>query len=205
MNPKHPLYKALQGKRLVLGSKSPRRVQLLSELGLEFEVRPSDAEESYSNTLAPQDVPCYLALQKADALRPTLLANELLLTADTIVVHEGKVLGKPNNLEAAKNYLKELSGSWHTVITGFALTTLTKQSSVSVQSEIRFWELTEEDIEYYTTNYEVMDKAGAYGVQDWIGLIGVAELRGSYHNVMGLPTATIYHQIKKFCEAEGQL
>ena len=201
----HPLAKSLKGKRLILGSKSPRRAQLLGELGLDYEIRPSDAEEEIDLTLAPEDVPSSLALQKANALRSTLSSDELLLTADTIVIHNGKILGKPRDISTAQAYLKELSGSWHTVITGFALTSIDKQISHSVQSEIRFLPLTEEEIEYYTTYYEVTDKAGAYGVQDWIGLMGVAELKGSYHNVMGLPTASIYHLIKKFCEENEQL
>lgn len=196
----HPLAESLKGRKLVLGSKSPRRVQLLQELGLDFEVRPSDADEQFSEDLSPYEIPIFLSELKARSLIHTLSSDELLITADTIVIHDDKVLGKPKDIEDAKAYLRSLSDSWHSVITGYTLTTKEKQFSESVRSEILFMKLTESEIEYYTQTYEVLDKAGAYGVQDWIGLMGVSEIKGSYHNVMGLPTCSIYHRLKKFLE-----
>lgn len=196
----HPLAKELKEWKLVLGSKSPRRIQLLRELGLDFTVRPSDADEIPPKGLCPSEVPSFLSELKAKALRPHLAQDELLITADTIVIHKDQILGKPQNIEEAKAYLTSLSEDWHTVITSYTLSTKDQQVSESISSEIFFTKLTEDEIEYYISKNEVLDKAGAYGVQDWIGLIGVTELRGSYHNVMGLPTASIYHRLKKFLE-----
>lgn len=199
----HPLFNGLKERKIVLGSQSPRRVQLLQELGLEFEIRPSDTDEIIPMGLPLDAVPAQLAKQKAEALLKTLAKDEILITADTIVIHKDRFLGKPNNKEEAKRYLRELSDSHHTVITGYAITTSDRQIIESVKSEIKFGILTENEINYYIEYYEVLDKAGAYGVQDWIGLIGVTEIKGSYHNVMGLPTASLYHRLKKFLE-EGK-
>lgn len=198
MDRQHPLDTLLAKWRLVLGSKSPRRVELLTELGLDFEVRPSHFDEQHGAEVAPRELPLLLAQGKARDLRGSLATDELLITADTIVILDDEVIEKPRNLEEAADFLRRLSGHWHQVVTAFVLTTAGHQASESVESEILFAPLTEEEIAYYLSRYEVLDKAGAYGVQDWIGLIGVREIRGSYHNVMGLPTSVLYHQLKEF-------
>ena len=198
INKKHPLNALLHGWRLVLGSKSPRRVELLKQLGLKFETRPSHFDEQHSDDLPPEDLALFLAKGKAEDLRRELEQDELLITADTIVILDGEVIEKPHSLEEAAHFLRRLSGRWHQVVTAFVLTTTEHQVSESVESEIHFAPLSEEEIAYYLSHYEVMDKAGAYGVQDWIGLIGVSEIRGSYHNVMGLPTSLLYHRLKDF-------
>lgn len=194
----HPLSTLLAGKKLILGSRSPRRVQLLKELGLTFECRVSDAPEEHDNEIEASKVPELLALRKAKWLMNELSPDELLITADTIVILDHKIIEKPTDLSEAKQFLSRLSDRWHTVITGYALSSTTRQISESVESKIRFGPLEDGEIEYYLSQYEVLDKAGAYGVQDWIGLIGVMELQGSYHNVMGLPTAKLYQSLKDF-------
>ncbi|MDD7558370.1 MAG: Maf family protein [Porphyromonas somerae] len=194
----HPLEARLRGLHIILGSQSPRRVELLKQLGLTFEVRPSYAPEDHIEVQDPHEVPLVLATRKAEFLLPQLHPNDLLITADTVVVLEGQILEKPHSLEEAATYLNRLSGKWHQVITGYCLTMSERQFRASVTSDILFDHLTEEEISYYVTRYEVLDKAGAYGIQDWIGLIGVKEIQGSYHNVMGLPTAHLYQHLKKF-------
>ena len=146
----------------------------------------------------PFEVPQLLASRKAEFLLPQLMPNDLLITADTVVVLEGQILEKPHSLEEAVTYLNRLSGKWHQVITGYCLTMLERRFKASVSSRILFDQLTVEEVDYYVSQYEVLDKAGAYGIQDWIGLIGVKEIQGSYHNVMGLPTAHLYQHLKEF-------
>lgn len=194
----HPLEARLRGLHIILGSQSPRRVELLKQLGLTFEVRPSHAPEDHIEVQDPHEVPLVLASRKAEFLLPQLHPNDLLITADTVVVLEGQILEKPHSLDEAVTYLNRLSGKWHQVITGYCLTMSERQFRASVTSDILFDHLTEEEISYYANQYEVLDKAGAYGIQDWIGLIGVKEIQGSYHNVMGLPTAHLYQHLKKF-------
>lgn len=198
MDRQHPLDSLLGTWRLVLGSKSPRRVDLLKELGLDFEVRPSHFDEQHGAEISPRELPLLLAQGKAQDLRASLAHDELLITADTIVILDGEVIEKPRNLEEAASFLRRLSGRWHQVVTAFVLATTLQQTSESVESEILFAPLTDEEIAYYLSRCEVLDKAGAYGVQDWIGLVGVREIRGSYHNVMGLPTSVLYHRLKDF-------
>lgn len=198
MDKSHPLAHLLEGKRIVLGSESPRRIEILSQLGLPFECRPSHAPEDHDKYTKAEDVPQLLAHRKAEYLRSTLAPNELLITADTIVILGEEIIEKPKNLADAKCFLEKLSGQWHKVITGYCILSHDKEYQASVESSIRFAELHPDEIEYYITRYQVLDKAGAYGIQDWIGLIGVAEIRGSYHNVMGLPSAHLYSNLKKF-------
>lgn len=193
----HPLDKLLRGRKLVLGSQSPRRVQLLRDLGLTFDVRPSGADETHPEHIEAEHIPLELAKRKALALLP-LAAGEILLTADTVVLMDGELIEKPCDIDEANQFLHRLSGRWHSVVTGYALTTDTAQVTGEVRSEIHFATLTDDEIEYYLTNYQVLDKAGAYGIQDWIGLIGVSEVRGSYNNVIGLPTTHIYQTLKSF-------
>lgn len=195
----HPIQKLLEGKRLILGSQSPRRIQLLKDLGLSFEVHPSGADETHPKDIAPEHIPLELAKRKAEALMP-LYGTDVLLTADTVVLMDGELLEKPKDIEEAKLFLSRLSGRWHSVVTGYTLTCGERQLTGEVRSEIHFTTLSEDEINYYVSHYQVLDKAGAYGIQDWIGLIGVSEVRGSYNNVIGLPTTYIYQSLKKLLE-----
>ena len=177
---------------IILASNSPRRKELLGGLDLEYEVRVVPGiEENYPNELTPEQIPQYLACQK-------LSVGEMLITADTVVVLDGEVLGKPADEAEAKAMLAKLSGKTHTVVTGVALTTLAKQHAFHVLTEVTFKQFTPQEIDYYVTTYRPLDKAGAYGIQEWIGFIGVTALKGSFFNVMGLPVQRIYEEIFKF-------
>lgn len=191
----HPLHQLLEGRRIVLGSQSPRRVQLLRDLGLDFEVRPSGADESHPTHISSEHIPLELAKRKATALMP-IASDEILLTADTVVLLDDQLIEKPHDLQEARQFLHRLSDHWHTVITGYTLTHGSQQVTGEVRSDIHFAPLDDREIDYYIGHYQVLDKAGAYGIQDWIGLIGVSEVRGSYNNVIGLPTTHIYHALK---------
>ena len=196
----HPLARAMEGHRLILGSKSPRRVALLKGLGFDFEVRPSDADESHPDDVAPDALPLILAKRKAEALTGTLAETDLLITADTIVALDGRVLEKPETIDRAKSFLRELSGKWHTVYTGYCVRMGRKEISGTVETKIHFCPLTGREIDYYLSRYEVLDKAGAYGIQDWIGLVAADDVRGSYNNVIGLPTSYIYRAIAELSD-----
>ena len=184
--------------KLLLGSQSPRRKELLAGLGCTFECRTADTEETYPDSLQGEEIPIYLSRLKADALRNTLHDDELLITADTIVWHKDEVLGKPHDAEDAIRMLRSLSGETHKVITGVTLTSWQKQSSCASMTEVRFSQLTEEEINYYVKRFMPLDKAGAYGIQEWIGFIGVEHINGSYFNVMGLPVQRLYQELKKW-------
>jgi septum formation protein len=189
----------LKKYRLILASNSPRRKELLAGLGLDYEVRTlPDVDESYPESLQGGDIPLYISRMKADAYKPMLQPDELMITADTIVWMDGMVLGKPRNKLGAIEMLRQLSGGVHYVYTGVSITTQTRQESFYVATEVRFANLTDEEIEYYVDTYQPMDKAGAYGVQEWIGYIGVENIQGSYFNVMGLPVQRLYTELKKF-------
>ena len=166
---------------------------------MDYEVRTlPDVDESYPETLQGADIPLYISRMKADAYKPMLQPDELMITADTIVWMDGMVLGKPRNRFGAIEMLRQLSGHTHQVFTGVTITTATRQHSFSVATEVRFANLTDEEIVYYVDTYQPMDKAGAYGVQEWIGYIGVENIKGSYFNVMGLPVQRLYTELKKF-------
>lgn len=184
--------------RLILASSSPRRQQLMREAGFDFEVRLREVPEVYPDDLPVEQVPEYLARLKASAFKGDLQENELLITADTIVSIHGKVVGKPRDREHAVEMLRELSGNRHTVISGLCLTTNREQRSCSVRTDVFFRELTEEEIVYYVDRYRPLDKAGAYGIQEWIGYVGIEKIDGSFYNVMGLPVQTLYRQLKDF-------
>ena len=189
----------LKKYRLILASNSPRRKELLAGLGVDYEVRTlPDVDESYPETLQGADIPLYISRMKADAYKPMLQPDELMITADTIVWMDGMVLGKPRNRFGAIEMLRQLSGHTHQVFTGVTITTATRQHSFSVGTEVRFANLTDEEIVYYVDTYQPMDKAGAYGVQEWIGYIGVENISGSYFNVMGLPVQRLYTELKNF-------
>ena len=181
--------------KIVLASNSPRRRELLAGLGLEYEVRTLPGlDESYPDGLQMEEIPRYISRKKAAAY--TLRADELLITADTIVYLDGEVLGKPADETDAIRMLRKLSGRTHQVVTGITLTTVQMQHSFSSVSQVTFATLTESEIQYYVTNYHPLDKAGAYGIQEWIGYIGVTSLQGSYFNVMGLPVQRLYTEMK---------
>lgn len=185
--------------RILLASNSPRRRELLSGLGLTYEVVAlPEIDESYPPTLQGAEIPTYIAGQKARAYEKLMTPDTLLITADTIVWLDGKVYGKPADAQEARTMLKELSGKTHTVITGMALTTHDRQQAFAVESYVTFAPLDDEEIEYYIDRYKPFDKAGAYGIQEWIGYIGVTALEGSYFNVMGLPVQRLYKELKQW-------
>lgn len=191
----------LKKYKVILASNSPRRKELLSGLGVPYEVRTlPDVDESYPDTLTGADIPLYIAREKADAYRALMKPDELMITADTIVWLDGKVLGKPADREDALRMLRAMSGRTHEVFTGVCITTSQWQRSFAAQTEVRFARLDEEEITYYVDNYAPMDKAGAYGVQEWIGFIGVEYISGSYFNIMGLPVQRLYKELKDIPE-----
>lgn len=183
---------------IVLASNSPRRKELISGLGVDYVVKTlPDVDESYPETLRGEEIPAYISREKADAYKAMIEPDELLITADTIVWLNGEVLGKPKGREGAINMLRKLSGASHQVITGVCLTTDKWQKSFTATTDVTFATLTEEEIAYYVDKYSPMDKAGAYGVQEWIGFIGVESISGSYYNVMGLPVQRLYRELSK--------
>lgn len=189
----------MNGYRIILASNSPRRKELLAGIGIDFEVRVLQGiDESYPADLPIQDTAEYISRKKAAAYREQLADDELVITADTIVVLDDEVMGKPADEQEASSMLHKLSGRTHQVITGVTLTTKERQQSFSVLTDVTFKQLSDEEIDYYITHYHPMDKAGAYGIQEWIGYIGVTGLSGSYFNVMGLPVQRIYEALKTY-------
>ena len=187
-----------QTYRIILASNSPRRRELLAGLGLDFEVRILPGiDESYPPTLPVDQIAEHIATKKADAYREQMSADELIITADTIVVAAGEVMGKPHDAADARRMLHALSNRTHQVITGVCLTTQHMQKRFSVTTDVTFKALTDKEIDYYIATYRPYDKAGAYGIQEWIGYIGVTGLKGSYFNVMGLPVQRIYTELDK--------
>ena len=182
--------------KIILASNSPRRKELLSGLGLEYEVRTMQGiDESYPEGLTMEEIPQYISRKKAAAY--SLNPDELLITADTIVWLDGEVLGKPADEAEARQMLRKLSGRTHQVVTGVTLTTTNLQHSFASVSQVTFAQLSDAEIDYYVTHYHPLDKAGAYGIQEWIGYIGVKAIEGSYFNVMGLPVQRLYTELKK--------
>lgn len=183
--------------KFILASKSPRRQELLKSLGIDFEVKLKEVEETYPNHLKQSEIPVYLAELKAKAFQSDLKENEVLITADTVVYLEDKVLGKPQNYEDAFQMLSELSNKEHQVITGVTLTTMDKMTSFYASTKVQFKALSNDEINYYVETYKPFDKAGAYGIQEWIGTIGIDHIEGSFYNVMGLPIQKLYEEIQK--------
>lgn len=181
---------------LILGSKSPRRKQLLEALGLSFEVRSQDTDESWDASLSVEKVAEFLAVKKAKAF--VIADQELLITADTTVIHENRVLNKASDAHEAFAMLSELSNSRHQVISGVCLRSADQLISFSESTQVVFDTLTEEMIHHYIQKYQPFDKAGAYGIQEWIGMVGVSRIEGDYYNVMGLPLHQLYEQLRKF-------
>lgn len=186
-------------KRIILASNSPRRRELLKGLDIDFTVRTVDGiDESYPEDMPAEDVALFISKKKAEVYRATLCDDELIITADTVVCIHNKVLGKPQNEEQAQQMLRTLSGETHLVVTGVTLTTKEKQTAFSAKSRVTFCSLSQEEISYYVEKYKPLDKAGSYGIQEWIGYVGVEELSGSFFNVMGLPVHRLYKEIKSF-------
>ena len=191
------MFKNLEEYQVVLASNSPRRQQLLKELGINFQVKSSQGEEVYPEPMNSMDVAEFLAIQKADWFTD-FTNNELYITADTVVIYGDTVLGKPNSKEDAFSILKSLSGNAHKVVTGFCLKSKNKMVSKSVTTSVFFDDLTDSQIEYYIENYKPFDKAGSYGIQEWIGMIGISKIEGSYFNVMGLPSNVVYKELMNY-------
>ncbi len=183
---------------IILASQSPRRQQLLKDMGFNFRIIIPDIEEIYPDSLKTNEIPIFLAELKANSLISVLEDKSLIITADTIVSIDNQVLGKPKDEKDAFLILKTISGKKHQVITGVCLKTLKKQKLFSVESNVYFRVLKDEEINYYIENYHPMDKAGAYGIQEWIGYVGIEKIEGSYFNVMGLPTQTLYKELINF-------
>ena len=196
------LHEKLKEFRVILASASPRRRELLSATGIEYRLAAKfECEESYPSTLDALEVAPYLSALKSSHYPNALSYNDILITADTVVVLNGRVLGKPQDEAEARKMLADLSGSEHTVVTGVTLRSLERSHTFASRSVVRFAELTEEQIEYYIANYRPMDKAGAYGIQEWIGYIGIEGIEGSFYNVMGLPVQRLCKELECFIEA----
>lgn len=184
---------------IVLASNSPRRKELLQRMGVNFKVRTLfGIDESYPDSLRVEDIVCYISRNKAKAYQSSMAPNELLITADTIVYVDGEVMGKPKNAEQAKEMLHKLSGKTHQVITGVTIVTAKRTENFGVTSQVKFTNITDEEINFYVDNYLPFDKAGAYGIQEWIGIVAVEEIKGSYFNVVGLPVQRLYQKLKTF-------
>ena len=188
----------MKDKKIILASNSPRRRELLAGLDIAFEVRVLPGiEESYPEGLSAALTAEYIADEKARAYEGSIAEDEVVITADTIVVVDNEILGKPQDAEDACRMLRKISGRTHQVITGVCLMSAGKKRTFSVSTDVTFKELTAEEIDYYVENYRPFDKAGAYGIQEWIGYVGVTNLSGSYFNVMGLPVQRIYSELQK--------
>jgi len=185
--------------KIILASNSPRRRELLAGLGIEFEVRVLPGiDESYPASMPAEETAEYIAGKKAAAYRQVMADDELVITADTVVIVGDEVLGKPADTQMAAQMLRKLSGRTHQVMTGICMTTSEQTVSFSVKTDVTFKQLAEDEIEYYIKKYQPLDKAGAYGIQEWIGYIGCTGLNGSYYNVMGLPVQRIYTELQRF-------
>lgn len=183
--------------KLVLGSASPRRSDLLHQLGFDFRVLKADCSEDFDPKESPESIVIHIAQQKADALLPEIDLDELLICADTIVYLHGEVIGKPCDEKDAIGLLSRLSGQMHEVYTGVIIQSSNQHVSFTVKTSVYFRSLTRDEMTYYVSRFNPLDKAGSYGIQDWIGLIGVEKIEGSYTNVMGLPTHELYQALRK--------
>lgn len=189
----------VEGYKVILASNSPRRKELLGGLGIPFEVRTlQDIDESYPDSLLGEEIPMFISGKKAEAYKQAMADDEMIITADTIVYDHGQVLGKPKDREEAISMLRQLSGHAHEVITGVSIVTKEKTRQFASTSKVYFDTLADDEIIYYVDNYHPFDKAGAYGVQEWIGYVAVTRIEGSYFNVMGLPIQRLYTELKSF-------
>lgn len=196
------LKEKLKNYKLILASGSPRRQQFLKELDTNFEVRLKEVEEIYPETLQGAEITDYLAELKASALEETLSEDEILITSDTIVWHEGKALGKPKDKEDAFVMLKSLSGKTHEVITSVCIKNADKSETFNETTRVTFNILTDEEISYYLEEYKPYDKAGSYGIQEWIGLVAISRIEGSYANVVGMPVDKVYQYLTQFATSK---
>lgn len=189
----------LKRYRIILASASPRRKELLSKLDIDFTVKVLyDVDESFPVSLPVVQVPQYISRKKADAYRQEMQENDMVITADTVVAVGRRILGKPKSAEEARVMLKLLSDRYHRVVTGVTIMTAKRAETFATVSRVRFTRLNDEEIDYYISKYKPFDKAGAYGIQEWIGMVGITELNGSYFNVMGLPVQRLYAKLKEF-------
>jgi septum formation protein len=200
VDPSLPSFGGVEGGsyEIILASKSPRRQELLKDLGLKFEVHCLDIPEVFPDGLGMTEIPVYLAELKAEAFRPSLKKNQLVITADTIVWLDGQVLNKPVDYTDGFRMLRNLSGKKHQVLTGVCILTTEKKVSFFASTDVWFKQLSDEEIQYYLETYHPYDKAGAYGIQEWIGYIGIHRIEGSFFNVMGLPVQSLYEHLKAF-------
>lgn len=190
--------KNLAHYRIILASQSPRRQNLLKELGIAFDIVTKDVDEVYPDTLKAHDIALYLASVKSKAYESEINERTILITADTIVWLGDKVLEKPKDINDAKRMLRKLSGRMHTVYTGVCIATQHKKTSFYASSDVYFKNLDNNEIDYYAENFKPLDKAGAYGIQEWLGYIAIEHIEGSYFNIMGLPTHKLYEELRKF-------
>ena len=189
----------LKKYHIILASKSPRRQELLRGMGIEFSIMTKETDESFPAEMPLDEVPKYLSLQKSLAFTDDELPSDyLLITSDTVVICEGEILGKPKDRKDAARMLRLLSGKTHHVVTGVTVRSAEKSESFAVRSNVTFAELNDEEIDYYIEHCKPYDKAGAYGIQEWIGYVGISGLEGSFYNVMGLPTRKLYQCLKTF-------
>jgi septum formation protein len=188
----------LNSYKIILASRSPRRQQLLSDLGLKFDIVIKDYTETYPENLVGEEIASYLAYRKAISFRNEISENEIVITADTIVWCNNKVLGKPVDHDDAARILREISGNTHEVITGVCLFSSNREKTFSVSTRVTFDALSDEDIDYYIEEYKPYDKAGAYGIQEWIGIAACSHIEGSYFNVVGLPVQRLYKELQSF-------
>lgn len=179
--------------KLLLGSKSPRRREILEMAGYSFQLVSLDVEESYPDDLSAHEVPEYLAVKKASAYSP--VADEVLITCDTVVILDNEVLEKPSDADHAFNMLKRLNGREHTVVSGLCIKDANGYTSLSDSTQVKFLHLSDAELKYYIERYKPYDKAGSYGVQEWLGMVGVEYIRGSFYNVMGLPIHRLYQEL----------
>ena len=189
---------ALGNKKIILASASPRRKELMKGLDIPFELRLRDSDESFPENLKKEDVAVFLARKKSNSYMSDLAENEILITSDTIVLKDDIIYNKPENEEDATRMLKALSGSTHEVITGVCIRSLEKELSFDSRSTVKFKNLEEDEISYYISRYKPFDKAGSYGIQEWLGYIAIEKIEGSYFNIMGLPVHRIYEELKRF-------
>ena len=192
------MLKKFKNYNFILGSNSPRRKEILKEIGLDFSIYPSNIDENFNKEIELDDIAVFLAEKKANALKNKLKENDILITADTIVIYKNELLSKPENSYQAREMLEKLSGKSHKVITGVCLLSKNNKSIFSSKTIVTFNDLDKFEIEFYVNKYKPFDKAGSYGIQEWVGLIGVKKIEGSYTNVVGLPASMVYTELKKF-------
>lgn len=194
----NPLVQKFEGTGIILGSNSPRREQLFKELGLKFQVLAKDVDETIPTQFRREDIAMFLARKKALAYKAEVLESGIVITADTLVAVDDLILGKPTDEKDAERMLRLLSGRRHQVITGVCIMSNRKSESFFVKTDVSFKVLREEEIKYYIQTCKPLDKAGAYGIQEWIGMIGVDYIQGSFYNVMGLPIKELYENLLRF-------